>query len=249
MSPAAPAGWDAASWPASPTRATRSSRWTATPSRRTSCPPASCRTPPTSWRRGRRCASSGKQRPTPSSTLRRSPYRSARRKTSSSAPTPGSPTPSSVRRRNWASARSSRPAAPPCWATARPRAGCRTASRWTSETTPRPWNAYALSKLIAEQTVQMFAAAQGRRSATRPSGPAMSSRRRNGKARPPSRATPSANGWPIRHCPRPRCSTTWTPATWRTSWTCCWRRWTPSPTARPSSSGPRTPWPPHRLRS
>ena len=29
------------------------------------------------------------------------------------------------------------------------------------ETTPRPWNAYALSKLIAEQTVQMFAAAQG----------------------------------------------------------------------------------------
>ncbi len=28
-------------------------------------------------------------------------------------------------------------------------------------TTPRPWNAYALSKLIAEQTVQMFAAAQG----------------------------------------------------------------------------------------
>jgi UDP-glucose 4-epimerase len=30
-------------------------------------------------------------------------------------------------------------------------------------TTPRPWNAYALSKLIAEQTVQMFAAAQGGR--------------------------------------------------------------------------------------
>lgn len=29
------------------------------------------------------------------------------------------------------------------------------------QTTPRPWNAYALSKLIAEQTVQMFAAAQG----------------------------------------------------------------------------------------
>lgn len=29
------------------------------------------------------------------------------------------------------------------------------------ETTPRPWNAYALSKLIAEQTMQMFAAAQG----------------------------------------------------------------------------------------
>jgi UDP-glucose 4-epimerase len=29
------------------------------------------------------------------------------------------------------------------------------------ETVPRPWNAYALSKLIAEQTVQMFAAAQG----------------------------------------------------------------------------------------
>ncbi|MBT2532361.1 NAD(P)-dependent oxidoreductase [Arthrobacter sp. ISL-48] len=29
-------------------------------------------------------------------------------------------------------------------------------------TTPRPWNAYALSKLIAEQTVQMFAAAQGK---------------------------------------------------------------------------------------
>lgn len=28
-------------------------------------------------------------------------------------------------------------------------------------TTPTPWNAYALSKLIAEQTVQMFAAAQG----------------------------------------------------------------------------------------
>jgi nucleoside-diphosphate-sugar epimerase len=28
-------------------------------------------------------------------------------------------------------------------------------------TTPKPWNAYALSKLIAEQTVQMFAAAQG----------------------------------------------------------------------------------------
>lgn len=28
-------------------------------------------------------------------------------------------------------------------------------------TPPRPWNAYALSKLIAEQTVQMFAAAQG----------------------------------------------------------------------------------------
>jgi UDP-glucose 4-epimerase len=28
-------------------------------------------------------------------------------------------------------------------------------------TKPRPWNAYALSKLIAEQTVQMFAAAQG----------------------------------------------------------------------------------------
>lgn len=28
-------------------------------------------------------------------------------------------------------------------------------------TAPRPWNAYALSKLIAEQTVQMFAAAQG----------------------------------------------------------------------------------------
>lgn len=28
-------------------------------------------------------------------------------------------------------------------------------------TTPRPWNAYALSKLIAEQTVQMFAASQG----------------------------------------------------------------------------------------
>jgi nucleoside-diphosphate-sugar epimerase len=30
-------------------------------------------------------------------------------------------------------------------------------------TPPRPWNAYALSKLIAEQTVQMFAAAQGER--------------------------------------------------------------------------------------
>jgi UDP-glucose 4-epimerase len=30
-------------------------------------------------------------------------------------------------------------------------------------TTPRPWNAYALSKLVAEQTVQMFAAAQGQR--------------------------------------------------------------------------------------
>jgi len=30
-------------------------------------------------------------------------------------------------------------------------------------TTPRPWNAYALSKLIAEQTVQMFAAAHGDR--------------------------------------------------------------------------------------
>ena len=29
------------------------------------------------------------------------------------------------------------------------------------ETVPRPWNAYALSKLIAEHTVQMFAAAQG----------------------------------------------------------------------------------------
>jgi UDP-glucose 4-epimerase len=29
------------------------------------------------------------------------------------------------------------------------------------ETVPRPWNAYALSKLIAEQTAQMFAAAQG----------------------------------------------------------------------------------------
>ena len=29
------------------------------------------------------------------------------------------------------------------------------------DTTPRPWNAYALSKLIAEQTVQMFAAAEG----------------------------------------------------------------------------------------
>jgi UDP-glucose 4-epimerase len=28
------------------------------------------------------------------------------------------------------------------------------------DTTPKPWNAYALSKLIAEQTVQMFAAAQ-----------------------------------------------------------------------------------------
>ena len=28
-------------------------------------------------------------------------------------------------------------------------------------TTPKPWNAYALSKLIAEQTVQMFATAQG----------------------------------------------------------------------------------------
>jgi nucleoside-diphosphate-sugar epimerase len=31
------------------------------------------------------------------------------------------------------------------------------------DTTPRPWNAYALSKLTAEQTVQMFAAAQGSR--------------------------------------------------------------------------------------
>jgi nucleoside-diphosphate-sugar epimerase len=30
-------------------------------------------------------------------------------------------------------------------------------------TAPRPWNAYALSKLIAEQTLQMFAAAQGDR--------------------------------------------------------------------------------------
>ncbi|QDG89585.1 NAD(P)-dependent oxidoreductase [Pseudarthrobacter sp. NIBRBAC000502770] len=30
-------------------------------------------------------------------------------------------------------------------------------------TPPKPWNAYALSKLIAEQTVQMFAAAQGER--------------------------------------------------------------------------------------
>ncbi|MDI2036696.1 NAD-dependent epimerase/dehydratase family protein [Paenarthrobacter nitroguajacolicus] len=29
------------------------------------------------------------------------------------------------------------------------------------KTPPKPWNAYALSKLIAEQTVQMFAAAQG----------------------------------------------------------------------------------------
>ena len=31
------------------------------------------------------------------------------------------------------------------------------------QTPPKPWNAYALSKLIAEQTVQMFAAAQGTR--------------------------------------------------------------------------------------
>lgn len=31
------------------------------------------------------------------------------------------------------------------------------------QTTPRPWNAYALSKLVAEQTMQMFAAAQGDR--------------------------------------------------------------------------------------
>lgn len=30
-------------------------------------------------------------------------------------------------------------------------------------TTPKPWNAYALSKLIAEQTVEMFAAAQGQK--------------------------------------------------------------------------------------
>ena len=30
-------------------------------------------------------------------------------------------------------------------------------------TTPRPWNAYALSKLLAEQTMQMFAAANGER--------------------------------------------------------------------------------------
>jgi nucleoside-diphosphate-sugar epimerase len=31
------------------------------------------------------------------------------------------------------------------------------------ETTPKPWNAYALSKLLAEQTMRMFAAAQGDR--------------------------------------------------------------------------------------
>lgn len=31
------------------------------------------------------------------------------------------------------------------------------------ECTPRPWNAYALSKLLAEQTMQMFAAANGDR--------------------------------------------------------------------------------------
>jgi UDP-glucose 4-epimerase len=31
------------------------------------------------------------------------------------------------------------------------------------DTVPQPWNAYALSKLIAEQTVRMFAAAQGDR--------------------------------------------------------------------------------------
>ncbi len=31
------------------------------------------------------------------------------------------------------------------------------------QTPPKPWNAYALSKLVAEQTVQMFAAAQGDR--------------------------------------------------------------------------------------
>lgn len=29
------------------------------------------------------------------------------------------------------------------------------------QTTPKPWNAYALSKLLAEQTMRMFAAAQG----------------------------------------------------------------------------------------
>ena len=31
------------------------------------------------------------------------------------------------------------------------------------QTTPKPWNAYALSKLLAEQTMRMFAAAQGDR--------------------------------------------------------------------------------------
>lgn len=31
------------------------------------------------------------------------------------------------------------------------------------ETTPKPWNAYALSKLLAEETMRMFAAAQGDR--------------------------------------------------------------------------------------
>ncbi|KRF09482.1 oxidoreductase [Arthrobacter sp. Soil782] len=31
------------------------------------------------------------------------------------------------------------------------------------QTTPKPWNAYALSKLLAEQTMRMFAAAQGER--------------------------------------------------------------------------------------
>ena len=72
-----------------------------------------------------------------------------------------------------ASRRSSPRRARPCSATARRRAGCPTGCPLDEETPPKPWNAYALSKLLAEQIDRDARAPDRRRDrASPPSAPA-----------------------------------------------------------------------------
>ena len=112
---------------------------------------------------GEALASSGTPGPTPSSTWPRSPYRSARPRTSSSPPTPGSPSPCSARATELGFGKIVTASSPTVLGYGSPAGWLPDRFPLDERTPPKPWNAYALSKLIAEQTVQMFAAAQGRR--------------------------------------------------------------------------------------
>ena len=102
-----------------------------------------------------RSSSSTSCDPTPSCTSRASPCRSARPSARSSSPTRRSPTPCSAPPRAPASAASLAASSPTVIGYSAP--GWRAASVPIDETHPvHPANAYALSKLVIEETVRMF---------------------------------------------------------------------------------------------
>ena len=250
MLPAAPAGWGAALWPASPPQATTSSPWTATPSPPPSCPTASSSTRPTSWRRGRQLR-----------LLRETAPDAVVHLAAIAVPfsAPEDVIFSTNTRLAYAviSAATELRIGKIVTASSPTVLGYGSPAGWLPEsfpvdedTTPKPWNAYALSKLIAEQTVQMFAAAQGdaiRYAAFRPcyvispeewdGAPTQQGHTVRERLADPALSAPALFNYVDARDVADFLDLLLA------------RRWTPSPTARPSSWGPPTRWPPHRFPS